>query len=861
MTSSLINAGIGFVTGSQTSSWWGSMLAGATTTALWEAFNAKDTEINYSDTFTMDLVEFDEASLESDNGIGMSVGDVTYDYDTYYGTSGSTTDTSTSTASSNVNYSSETLTASLGLKEIRELEFTNPGALQNDSIHEPWKATLVVTGHENVYDTDYNYDYVKEKAEARGEDLSGNNGDNWFEEALSWLGSSSANSEEVAQITDEDLTIEEVRDYESKFHLLFTSFDYHDVGSIIEQKSCDVDGKSGVTGPDAVPRMKLAWGWSDISATQCDSQLNPNGYKYCDTTQFMISTFKKIFDIEEFFKQYGSQIVECPSSIENLGTNTQELDTNSLDVGIVSIEASEASAGAKLTAVVKTTNNLPMSATVTFRLTKEDGTQIDQADVCPSQTQTFTSLAEFTCEIDSNDTGVGKFNVDAIMVPTMCSGCTNSNTANDKIQTTLVIGSNGTQQCLKYSTSKTYFENTLAANNMLTQGDTVLDYLSFKTNLLKDGFSNDFKEDFDDYLMQLSNLPSEYESTGLREIFTSSKFKVDWPQEPAAWNAGKYDARIIITFAQDSWTWDVNNIESIEVELLPQGDPDPYYPIYNVAFNGMVGLNSDNGRVGYGSGYTQMTEDVFVVNGTGSSRILAQPNSSGTPLTNVDLWFVTGESAFYSLNSTPTRGNVLKVSEVGDDVQITLTPSVAVPLILTIDSGDNIDAYAFYQAEVNGSPQETGPTFISWTGIGSTCYDFLGNAMTTKYNKQFDGLASTQLQGRSGYGLYWPMVEMKGRVNLYGSFFTPQDSQTILKMLSQSQTATFESTGGNVETGTVTVNTAGEGIESLQDVFDLVADERICVVSGSGDFYWNNDGLRVDLASSIAAKETDCITR
>ena len=81
------------------------------------------------------------------------------------------------------------------------------------------------------------------------------------------------------------------------------------------------------------------------------------------------------------------------------------------------------------------------------------------------------------------------------MTPTLCDGCGNRVTGNDSIRTTVIIGSSGASQCLMYATKKDYFEKVLSANNQLNtaQGQKVLSYISFKANLLRDGFSNDFK--------------------------------------------------------------------------------------------------------------------------------------------------------------------------------------------------------------------------------------------------------------------------------------------------------------------------------------------------------------------------------
>jgi len=59
------------------------------------------------------------------------------------------------------------------------------------------------------------------------------------------------------------------------------------------------DGVAGITGKEFVPRLKFDWDWTSISANQCDST-NPE-YTYCDGTQFLVSLFKKISNLNDTY--------------------------------------------------------------------------------------------------------------------------------------------------------------------------------------------------------------------------------------------------------------------------------------------------------------------------------------------------------------------------------------------------------------------------------------------------------------------------------------------------------------------------------------------------------------------------------
>ena len=862
-----ISAGVG--------AFGGSALGGAFAAALLALMQAKDTEIDFSETFFVPRVVITGFSLESPDGISVnsySSDAVTYDFASSGGAStqsnsgtvaatnsGNSSAMQDSSYTGNALFNPQGLNATMGLEEVVELEFTNGGKKVNKSPNEPFVGVLTVTGEEAIYETDYDYADVKKKAIARGEKLKVKRS-GVFGKILDFLGGPGIIREKTATIVAEDLEISETLPYSKKFHLLFDSYEYVDCGPTTypctakELSNCDVDGKNGYTGEEGIPLMKLAWNWSDIGVSECDSDSNPNNYNYCDTTQFSIMVMKRLMELKEFFN--STSLNNCPSSNEILGLKTQDLAVNDLDVGITSVEIKSTASGALIKSVVQTNNNLEMSAKMNYVVKGIDGNQI--SGVCLEQTQTFKSSVEFSCELNKSITGEGSFTVDLIMTPTLCSGCGNRSTGNDTIRTALVIGSTGSSQCLKYATSKDYFEKVLSANNILntSEGSKVLNYISFKANLVRDGFSEDFKADFDEFLNRVTSAPVEYTTGGFRDLLLSDKFQMKWPEKPAAWDAGKYDATITITFKNNNWTWDNNNIETIVINLSPQGPPEKDFAIYKVAFNGIVGLDSDNGRQGYGAGYEQLTEDLFLVTDNGGTKVYARPNASNNAATIVQVSTIKGNAAFDLLNTVPTRGNVLSIS--GDDVvQFVLTPSVAVPLIMNITRNQSTDAYAFYSAEVNGQPQNTGGSFISWTGIGQGCVDFEGRSMNS-YSNTYDTLASGSVTGFTGYGLpAWTMVQRAGTASFFGAFFAPQDSSTIFKLTGANESASFESTMGNGTILSINSSNATDKIATLSDVLDLVKQEKVCVVGG--EYYWNNFGLRDSLEGLINSKEASCI--
>ncbi|HNV01347.1 MAG TPA: hypothetical protein PKK60_02890, partial [archaeon] len=790
--------------------------------ALTEMASAKNTPIEYTDTFGVDKVTIDDVTLESAEGITVEKGEVTYDFDSSNdyassvgesasvsssntSTTGTTNDsTSTGTSNNNYNYSSgvnfntQSMTASSSTVKIQELTFSNPNKKVNDSPYKPFSGTLTVTASENVYQTDYNYKGIKSAAKERGdyEETKGIFDDWWLIGDLF-----KPESTTIAEMSEEDLVVDEIRDYTKKFHLLFNAYEYVDCGPDTYQcpetvlGNCVIDnGKTGSTGPDAAPRIKLSWSWTGsedglIDIDTCDE--DNADYVYCDTTQFTISTLKKIQKLKEFIK--SNSLTKCPTAIDIAAVKENDLSKNTLDVALTRVQFRQTTDGATLEAIVKSNNQLPMNTKVTFALSRNDGT-IVSVPQCEIEKELISEQI-YSCDVKTSEIGTGQFNILVSAEPTLCEGCKNLDTTNDTIATMLILDTGSVQNCEGYTTESNYFARVLSANELLTttDGANALGYTNFTVNLVRDAFSEDFKTDFDNYSKKLVSALPFYTTEGLSELFRSERFVIEWPNKPAPWKAGKYNAKIIIEF-NDNWVWnnDNNNIKKVTVKLEPWGDPEPFHTIYNIGFNGLVGLDSEseNGRVGYGTNYQVMSEEAFYITDT----IKAEYDTSGTPVTKA---IVSVDDSFYNLNNPVRKGNVLTVSRVGDDVKLILSPSIAVPMVLNVTRTQARDAYAYYLVEVDGKAQnEMGATFMQWTGIGEGCFDFSGKGMGNWTNA---GDEKSETTGQ-GYGLRWNNATGSGTVSLYGTMYTPEKSASVIKITAQSESATLETPFGNGST-------------------------------------------------------------
>ncbi|MFA5763582.1 MAG: hypothetical protein WC915_02115 [archaeon] len=825
----------------------GSAVGGGLVAGMLSMLQGQELLVNYNDSFNVDLVTIGDVSLQSEGGVTMSASETTFDYDDYYqsgGASAAVVNTDYATTGTGYSYNPSAMSATVGLTQVKELTFVGAGET-NDSPYTPFTGILTVSGTEKVYNTDYTYDAIKIAAKTRGTYKT--NKGNWFQELFD------PTPQEQATMSDEDLTIKETRNYEKKFHLLFDSFQYVDCGpktypcQPIQEANCKVGNKTGITGPDAVPKVKLDWSWSGIAADECD-ETNAN-YSYCDITQVTLSTMKKILYLKDFFMT--TPLPNCPSTLDIAGTTTQELSTNSIDVALTQMEFNEVGSTVTIQNRIETNNNLDLQAGLVYTITRNDGTMV--ANTCDTTKKTVKSYLDYSCTLNKSDIGTGEFNVNVDLDLELCDDCENTISTNDSIQSKMILGQEGIQNCEEYSTqSRNYFEKVLSANDILNSasGQTAINYVSFTINMEKDGFSEDFRSDFDNYLMQFASAPQEYQAD-LRDLFMN-KFEVSGPGGRDYWEAGKFKATLAIEFNDKSWSWnDANDIKSITLNLEPWAEPDIDQAIYDVPFNGTVGLLSDNGRNGYGAGYNQKSEKpITIIEGSGSrATIKTETDPASNALTTVNVEY---DESFYTMNSwnSGRRGNVLTINRTGNVIDLILSPSIAVPIILNISNDSAVDAYAYYTVEVNGQPQNVGPVLITWTGIGQGCVDFGGSAMST-----WDESADSLNESGDGYGLRWNNVIARGTASLKGVFYVPEQSSSAIIINSASQSGSFQSSYGN---GTSVVIDSGVGIRSIQEVFDAVANEDVCVAGGH--YFWNNKQAMTAIQATVNEKENSCIT-
>ncbi|MDO8537985.1 MAG: hypothetical protein Q7S21_03820 [archaeon] len=403
-----------------------------------------------------------------------------------------------------------------------------------------------------------------------------------------------------------------------------------------------------------------------------------------------------------------------------------------------------------------------------------------------------------------------------------------------------------------------------------TEQEKINSLLEFDALLIQDGYSNDFITDFDDYARNKSfaNTPEYYinNAAGIGLYFKdASKLKFDYAKTssnaPIA-GPGKYHVQILIDYITDpDWKLFKGNAQGsgagekrnaiITIKFSKLSSPEEAVgsssAFYYLPIDGLIG--ADNSRIGYGADFSGT--EIKVNNSSTAESVSTTSIPGSVPVINA-----TGISFndFKSLNTVQSlQGNTLKIDKTGDEISLTYSPSYANPLQLEIDhSVAREDAFAFYSVEVDGSAQNTGAYLARWNGVGANCKDFNDRELAAAFDNTTDlhglnnNLECARLGGDqlSAYGLEWCSPVNTGKVLLETVIYTPVNSNAIIKKFVSSDDAgmRFKTIdGGTVKTATQFSLNKGESVNSIERVFDLVKENKMCVTTNdsSTTFWWN----------------------
>ena len=620
--------------------------------------------------------------------------------------------------------------------------------------------------------------------------------------------------------------------------------------------NCQDGLRTGRTGKEALPKVKFDWTWNAIDEDECD--ITNDDSVYCDATQFSIEVLQKANRIAEFLETNAGRL-KCPSPFDLL-QNTAIIPT--YDIGVASVALNKNNNNVTIQAEIQNTNPAQIETEVKMEVFEAESNEL-KAVPC-KQTISVLSKEQVACEVTGLDDGVYR-TVVSITPQIDCQDCEDK-TASNSLGIGFVIGETGLEECEPFSTSR--LPEFLSASGITGgEADEILEAVEFQAQLIDDRYSSDFQRDFDNFskLESFFNAPQYYtdEERGLGIYFSEPElfkfepmFGTANPEGYKLPGAGIYNVQIDITYDDETWQLfdDKGANAKIRVKLSKADTPRPDSPFYSLPFDGTIG---GDGRVGYGLNYNG--EVVLVNSDIEGVRTVELPGSTPVRELTVEV-----SNSFKRLN-TDNRGVVLQVLG-GSEPKLVYSPSKATPVMLRLVNNQD-EAWAFYSVEVSGGAQEVGPSMNRWVGVGFNCKGFDDRYMT-EYFFEADqhGLQTScaRLEPnriKTSYGFEFCDAVKFGDMYLKSVFFTPQEQQSLMTL-----------TGRNDDSELITSSTAGtivslDGIgiagtiNSVEDIFDLVKEELVCVSTSEGktEFWWNTKKVLETIQSQEDRAINQCI--
>ncbi|MCX6799113.1 MAG: hypothetical protein NTW59_03395, partial [Candidatus Diapherotrites archaeon] len=402
------------------------------------------------------------------------------------------------------------------------------------------------------------------------------------------------------------------------------------------------------------------------------------------------------------------------------------------------------------------------------------------------------------------------------------------------------------------------------------------DLLHFKSYLIKDGYSEDFQKDFADFYINegFYNAPhwfADDPSGKFADYFNDRDYLwftqryIESDQLP---NAGLYDVVLDVDFVGDDWDlFDVyaQPNAKVKVEMYLLRAPKPNSIFYYLPFNGNIGVETSNGRQGYGINYENASSEILI--STGGDLVQTATIAGSTPVMRVNTDVV---NDFKQINATASnRGFLLSIEDSGDPTQKNLSfyPNFATPVVMKMHSVKTDNPFAaFFELREAGTPLETGGNLTFWEGMGQ-CLDFTGVPVYSAFDykpdreaKQTDSLPNWQF----AYANDWEKAVYAGDVYLKTVFYTPvgrgfdirATMPSSLVFITPNSVAAQSAALNGI--GNMTHNSAAamDSIRGMSDVLDLVKEGKACVVNSGTKtaFWWNPKSLYETAGTNTSVK-------
>lgn len=677
--------------------------------------------------------------------------------------------------------------------------------------------------------------------------------------------------------------------YAQKFHLKFNVAEDKTYIPKVEfdTYACDSGLEIGRTGPGALARVKFNWGWKEsqngISYNQCDAG-NPD-YVYCDATQFTIELNKKLYSLEEFL-QANNYDLGCPllpderkdvderENNANAGRASHGVAQGFVGTGKIILEPT--STGFR--AIVTASNKTPSDQNIFIQVFGGSGPastsncQIEMRNVSANEDRNGA------CELAAGDET-------AYLYTAKVMQSTTDKIDNAAVSAIKIFGDpvkKESEEICKLRSTETVADvpqimrfidgkDNIRWTQNVPNKEALQKLLIFDAYLQKDTYSKEFFADFakyytkgsfedtDSYFHSLS-ADAEGNKYGFDKLMTQGKFilrnkYIDSPELSAP---GLYRIEFAVYFLGNDWRLFADNGDLqgyVAMVIHRIDDPKQQSPFYYMPLDGLVGIDGEKvNRQNYGTTFINDSGKPLLFINKDSSPMKTFQDNSSNPVSTVS---VRKNEDIYSLNTAPgTRGMILEVNSKmdGKNESIVFQPSLATPLMLKVHT-DKISQEKFstyYSALENDARITTGTSLSYWDGAGN-CLDFSGGPVTEAFYQKPDRQGKDTdriLDAQSTYALDWDRVLKNGDVYLRTIVYTNASRDTKIRV-NQGSAGSFitpDESGNQVSLNGVAgmkFNNLSAGstgrIESMQDVFDLVKSNNICVTStgNSARFFWN----------------------
>ncbi|MFH0970386.1 MAG: carboxypeptidase regulatory-like domain-containing protein [Candidatus Diapherotrites archaeon] len=681
---------------------------------------------------------------------------------------------------------------------------------------------------------------------------------------------------------------------EEKFHVKFKTAEHTQTLPFpyVNAEACNAGTIQGNTGEEILPKIAYNWRWDEeygVPMGACDAE-NANGI-YCDATQFNIDLMKRLRALEEFLEA-NNYTFDCPTN-PNSQPQSVFKQVNKIikdeKVGVKGIGYSITKTNEiTFTASIENRTLMPVDGNMIIYLFAESlSTDYENApkpiDLSCTSVGTIDTgkTAEYVCSIPN--LAAEKYDIMYVF------GLPDDGTQSPVVQFLSVNVNNYVNKtighCPEYPKSTKLLGGKPALNQWIDGDDeefgqyvneknviftpsvpnveTLNKLTHFTANLMADGYSDDFKDDFANYYNKISfaDAPPWFvgsnEHKGYRRFYEKKnalEFVYKYGEQTYIHTPGKYSIDMDVEIEGDDWQFfDLGGKPKakIKIQFYLLDTPIINSPFYRIPIDGEVGLvNGVMQREGYGMEYAHENGFIKINDSFVETHDDMQKDGSFVLHTLV-------ERGITQLNTRPeTRGRLLYVNAPTGmgDYTMAFSPSIATPLIAKVSHAQTNQPFSvYYSLSDGGEPVITGETLNYWDGVQG-CMDYEGMDSAIAFNQKPDRRANNEEQLTNWQYVYaqdWGYASTGGNAYLHTLFYTPTDGSFTLSAEKQgiqfatSNYPTFTTTQFLDGVSSVEHNNPSQVVDSIQDVFDLVAKGDVCVYDNGVEalFYWNDDAL------------------